>query len=478
MSGAQANDEALREADLTSAIVKLRAAAAGSVVSPTDAGFDRARSVWNAMINRHPAVIVKAKGVADVIAAVTVARNHDLGISVRGGGHNVAGHAVGEGSIMIDLSDMRSVRVDPIRRRAWVEGGALWRDVDRETQAFGLATPGGVVSDTGVAGLTLSGGIGWLRSRHGLSIDNLVGADIVTADAQLLHASEQENADLLWALKGGGGNFGVVTNFEFALHPVGPEVMFCAPIYPVEMAGRVIRFWRNFLVDKNGEVGSLVEFSTVAESPEGWPKEAWGRRVVALAAVFAGDAADGERLLQPLRELGGHVADFSGRMSYCAVQQLFDTLMPAGKFRAYWKSQFLSGLPDAAIDAIVAGNVNPPSRDTYSSIWNFGGATAAVRPEATAFGDRSMGYMVSIDATWRSPEDDEANIAWTRDLWQQLQPYAQNGRIYLNFPGHGEDGETLVKSTFGPSYGRLVATKRKYDPHNRFRFNQNIRPSD
>jgi FAD/FMN-containing dehydrogenase len=475
MSTTQTKAKARHARDLTPAIAKLRTSVAGSILSPTDDGYDTARSLGNAMIDRHPAVIVKAKGVADVIAAVSFARGHDLGVSIRAGGHNVAGHAVGEGSVMIDLSGMRAVRVDLARRRASVEGGALWRDVDRETQAFGLATPGGLVSDTGVAGLTLSGGIGWLRGRHGLAIDNLFGADVVTADGRLLHTSEDENADLLWALKGGGGNFGVVTTFEFALHPVGPEVMFCAPMYPIERAGHAIRFWRDFLADKSGEVGSLAEFSTIPESPD-YPKEAWGQRIITLAAVSAGDAAEGERLLQPLRELGGHLADFSGRMSYCAVQQLFDTLMPAGQFRAYWKSHFLSDLPDSAIDAMVTGNVNPPSRNTISSIWNFGGATTAVPPEATALGDRSMAYMVSIDATWKSSDDDEANIAWARDFWQRLKPYAQKGRLYLNFTGHGEDGETLTKSTFGTNYPRLAATQRKYDPHNRFRFNQNISP--
>jgi FAD/FMN-containing dehydrogenase len=252
--------------------------------------------------------------------------------------------------------------------------------------------------------------------------------------------------------------------------------MFCAPLYPIERAGRAIRFWRDFLADKSGEVGSLAEFSTIPESPD-YPKEAWGRRVVTLAAVPAGDAAEGERLLQPLRELGGHLADFSGRMSYCAVQQLFDMLMPAGQFRAYWKCHFLRDLSDSAVDAIVSGNIDPPSRNTLSSIWNFGGATGAVRPEVTAFGDRSMGYMVSIDATWKSAKDDEANIAWARDLWQEMQPYALKGRLYLNFPGHGEDGETLVRSAFGANYGRLAAIKRKYDPHSRFRFNQNIGPA-
>ena len=300
---------------------------------------------------------------------------------------------------------------------------------------------------------------------------------MVTADGRLLHASPDENPDLLWALKGGGGNFGVVTGFEFALHPVGPEVMFCAPIYPIETAGKVIRAWRDFLADKNDCITGLAEFSTVAESPD-FPEDAWGKRVVTLVAVYAGDAAEGERITQPLRELGGMVTDFSGRMNYCDIQQLFDTLMPAGQYRCYWKSHYLSGLSDDVIDAIVAGNAAPPSPNTLSSIWNFGGATAAVGADETAFGDRSMPWMLSIDSVWPSPADDAANIGWTRDFWQRMRPHSQAGRIYLNFPGMGEEGEDLMRSTFGAkNYARLAAIKAKYDPGNVFRFNQNIEPA-
>ncbi len=458
------------------AVAHLRENVRGAVLIAGDESYDDARAVWNAMIDRRPAVIVRAKGAADVMAAVSFARTHELPVSIRGGGHNVAGHAVGDGSVMIDLSGMRAVRVDAKRKRAWVEGGATWGDVDRETQAFALATPGGVISDTGVAGLTLSGGMGWLRSRYGLSIDNLMAADVVTADGRLVHASADENADLLWALKGGGGNFGVVTGFEFALHPVGPEVMFCAPIYPIEKAGEAVRAWRDFLADKNDCITGLAEFSTVAESPD-FPEEAWGKRVVTLIAIYAGDAAEGERLTQPLRELGGMVTDFSGRMNYCDMQQLFDTLMPAGQYRCYWKSHYLSGLDDEVVNAIIAENAAPPSPNTLSSIWNFGGATAAIGAEETAFGDRSMPFMLSIDSVWSAPEDDDANIGWTRDFWQHMRAHSQGGRLYLNFPGLGEEGEAMMRSTFGANYARLKAVKAKYDPGNHFRFNQNIEPA-
>jgi FAD/FMN-containing dehydrogenase len=352
----------------------------------------------------------------------------------------------------------------------------MWRDVDREAQAFGLATPGGLISDTGVGGLTLSGGIGWLRSRHGLSIDNLTAADVVTADGRLVHASPDRNSDLLWALKGGGGNFGVVTGFEFALHPVGPTVMFCAPIYPIEAGSAPISFWRDFLADKNDDVGSLIEFSTIPESPD-YPREAWGRRVYTIAAVYAGDAAEGERLLRPLRDLGETVADFSGQMAYCAVQRLFDTVIPFGRHRCYWKSRYLSGLTDATIEEIVASNRQPPSPNTLTSIWNFGGATARVGAGETAFGDRSMPYMFSIDSIWTNPEDDARNIAWTREFWARLEPQSHKGRLYLNFPGLGEEGEELLRRTFGDNYARLAAIKAKYDPHNLFRCNQNIKPA-
>ena len=446
----------------------------GEVLTPGTASYDEARSVWNAMIDRRPKVIVRCRNADAVIAAVGHARANDLPIAIRAGGHNVAGHAVCDGGVMIDLSPMRGVTVDPARRIASVEGGALWRDVDAASQAHGLATPGGLISDTGVAGLTLSGGIGWLRARHGLSIDNLIAADVVTADRSLVHASADENPDLLWALKGGGGNFGVVTRFEFALHPLGPEVMFAAPIYAVEDGPGPIRAWRDFLARHGDIVGSLCEFSTAGG--EDFTAEYRGKRVYTLACVYNGDAAEGEALLQPLRELGDMVADFSARMAYCDVQQLFDTLMPAGDFRCYWKARYLTDLPDEMIDLAMKNALAAPSDNSISSLWNFGGETARVAPEATAFGDRSMGWMYSLDAVWTDAEDDAANIAWSRDGWDSAAAFGQRGRAYLNFPGHGEDGDALTRSTFGPNYQRLVEIKTRYDPENRFRFNQNIPP--
>jgi FAD/FMN-containing dehydrogenase len=458
------------------AIARLRATIRGEVLRPGEDGYDAARAVWNAMIDRRPAVIVRAKDEADVAAAVTFARSSGLPVSIRGGGHNVAGHAVGDGAVMVDLSGMRQVNVDPDRRRAFVAGGAIWRDVDRAAQPYGLATPGGLISETGVAGLTLSGGIGWLRSRHGLSIDNLISAEVVTADGQLVRASDDEHPDLLWALKGGGGNFGVVTMFEFALHPVGPTVYFAGPVYPIEAGAAPIRFWRDFLADKHDRVASLVEFSTIPHDP-GYPEAAWGRRVYTIAAAYAGVADEGEALLRPLLELGEPVTDFSGQMAYLDMQQLFDTVIPFGQFRCYWKSRYLAGLPDDAIDLMVEGNMHPPSPNTLSSIWNFGGATASVPADATAFGDRSMPWMVSFDSVWKGATDDDANIAWTRAFWERLRPHAAGGRIYLNFPGLGDEGDDLVRRSFGDNFDRLTAIKQRYDPGNVFRFNQNIRPT-
>jgi FAD/FMN-containing dehydrogenase len=454
----------------------LRGAVAGDVLIEGDAEYDEARAVWNAMIDRRPAVIVRCRTTADAVAAVSFARTTNLPVSVRGGGHNAAGHAVADGAVMVDLSAMNAVRVDPERSIAVVEGGATWGQVDRATQEFGLATPGGLISDTGVGGLTLSGGIGWLRGRYGLAIDNLLGAAVVTADGRVLRASEVANPDLFWALRGGGGNFGVVVEFEFALHPVGPAVAFAAPIVPIEIGAGPIRAWRDFLADKHDRVGGLIEFSTVPALPD-YPESAWGRRVYTIAALYAGDAAEGEAILQPLRELADPIVDFSGVMAYCDIQQLFDTVIPFGKHRCYWKSRYLSGLTDEAIDVLVAGNERPPSPNTLSSIWNFGGATAAVGPGATAFGDRSMPWMVSIDSIWNIADDDAANITWTRAFWERLEPFSDRGRIYLNFAGHGEDNETLTRRTFGPNYARLAQIKRRYDPTNIFRFNQNIQPA-
>ena len=448
----------------------------GEVLTPASGGYDEARAVWNAMIDRKPVLIARCRNSRDVANTLLYARQHDYPVSIKGGGHNVAGHAVCDEGIMIDLGHMRGVSVDPEKQVARVAGGATWADADAASQVHGLATPGGLVSDTGVAGLTLSGGIGWLRSRHGLCIDNLLSVEIVTADGEIRRASEAENADLFWAVRGGGGNFGVITEFEFRLHPLGPEVMFCAPIYALECGAGPIRFWRDFLADKSDRIGSLVEFSTVGES-EDFPPEFWGKQVYTIAAVYAGDAEEGERIMQPLRELAPLATDFSGRLPYCELQKLFDELMPAGQYRCYWKSHYLSELSDAAIDDILAGVTTVPSPNSLSSIWNFGGATAQVPADATAFGDRSMPWMYSIDSVWEGAENDAANIGWTRDFWGRMQRYSHNGRMYLNFPGQGEEGDRLLEDTFGATnFQRLREIKAKYDPDNRFRFNQNIRP--
>ncbi len=461
---------------MSNSIEELDNAIDGEVLVSGQDGYDDARAIWNAMIDRKPAVIVRCKNADDVAKTISYARDNKLPVSIRGGGHNVAGHAVCDDGVMIDLSLMRAVQVDSEKRLAKVQGGATWSDVDKETQKFGLATPGGLISDTGVAGLSLSGGIGWLRSAYGLCIDNIRSVEIVTADGKKLNANATDNADLFWAIRGGGGNFGVITIFEFALHPVGPQVMFCAPIYALETGTELIRFWRDFMADKNDKVGSLVESSTVAEGDD-FPEESWGKRVYTVAAVYAGDADEGEELLQPLRELDGLVTDFSGQIEYCELQKLFDTLMPAGDYRSFWKSHYLDGLTDAVIKTIQQGNEAPPSPNTLTSIWNFGGATARVPADATAFGDRSMPYMFSIDSVWSEPKDDDANINWTREFWQRMQPHSQNGRMYLNFLGLGEEGEKILQDTFGENYSRLREIKRKYDPDNRFRFNQNLKPA-
>jgi len=460
--------------DLKTALETQSGGFAGTAFLPDDSGYDAARAVWNAMIDRRPVLIARCADTSDVVAAVKLAAARNLPIAVRAGGHNVAGHGVGDGAVMIDLTQMRGVEVDTTSRLATVEGGALWADVDAATQAHGLATPGGLISDTGVAGLTLSGGIGWLRAAHGLSIDNLVAAEVVTADGNVVQTNARENPELLWALKGGGGNFGVVVRFVFALHPIGPEVMFAAPIYALEAGPGPIRAWRDFMRQHGDRVGSLCEFSTAGG--EDFPDAYQGKRVYTLACVYNGDAAEGERLLQPLRELGELAVDFSGRMAYCEVQKLFDTLMPAGQYRCYWKARYLSDLSDEMIDLAMETAAAAPSDNSISSLWNFGGATARVAAEDTAFGDRSMGWMYSLDGVWSDAADDDANIAWSRDGWERAARFGQQDRAYLNFPGHGEDGGAMTRAAFGPNYGRLVEIKRTYDPHNRFRFNQNIPP--
>lgn len=456
------------------AVEAFKARLRGALLRSSDDGYDEARAIWNGMIDKRPALIVRCTGAADVVDAVNFARTHNLLLAVRGGGHNVAGNAVCDGGLMIDLSLMRGVRVDPGERRAWAQGGATWGDLDRETQAFGLAAPGGVVSTTGIAGLTLGGGFGWLRRKHGLSIDNLHSVDIVTADGHFRRASEKEHADLFWAVRGGGGNFGVVTGFEFRLHPVGPEVMLAAAMYPVAQAAAFAPKWRAFMAKAPDEVSSQMAFWNVPDI-EAFPAHARGQPVVIFAAVYAGPVKEGQRILQPLREFGTPLVDLSGPTPFTAVQRSFDPFFPKGALQYYWKSIYLSSLGDEVIAAIAAAAAKRPSPKTLINVWSMGGAMSRVPAGDTAFGDRSAAFMLEISSTWEGAKDAERNIAWTRDFWAGMKRFSGGG-LYLNFPGLGEEREDLVRAAYGANYERLVALKGKYDPQNLFRLNQNIKP--
>ena len=443
----------------------------GPVLRPGDPDYDETRTVQNGLIDRRPALIARCTGAADVIAAVGFARDHGLLLSVRGGGHNVAGNAVNDGGLMLDLSLMRGVYVDPRARLAHVQGGATWGDLDRETQVFGLATPGGVVSTTGIGGLTLHGGMGHLRAKHGLSLDNLVAVDIVTADGQLRHASAAEEPDLFWAVRGAGSNFGVVTSFTFQLHPVGPTVMLCAPMYALEDGPTVLRGWRDYIATTPDEFTPLAVFWSV---PEGFPPELVGKPIVILAGVYAGPVEEGERIAQPLRELATPLLDLSGPMPFAAIQSAFDPFFPKGLLQ-YWKSTYVDTLSDDLLDALCDLAATRPSPKTTMDVWPQNGAVARVGTEETAFGPRPP-FMIAFESTWTDPADNEANITWARDAWASMQRFASRG-IYLNFPGFGEEKEALVRAAYGPNYDRLVALKRQYDPGNLFRMNLNIQPS-
>jgi FAD/FMN-containing dehydrogenase len=442
----------------------------GPVLGPGDPGYDDARTVQNGLIDRQPALVLRASGAADVMRAVGFAREHGLVLSVKGGGHNVAGNATNDGGLVIDLSLMRGVHVDAKTRTARVQGGATWGDLDRETQVFGLATPGGVVSTTGVAGLTLHGGMGHLRSKHGLSLDNLRSVDVVTADGQLRTASADENPDLFWAVRGAGSNFGVITSFEFLLHPVGPTVMLCAPIYALEDAPRVLPKWRDYVATVPDEFTPLAVFWS---GPPGFPEPVVGRPILILAGVYAGPIDEGERVVGPLRELATPLLDLSGPMPYTAVQSAFDPFFPKGDLY-YWKSTYLEQLSDGLLDALCRLAAERPSSRTTMDVWPQRGAAARVGPEETAFGRRPP-YLVAFESTWTDPAETEANIAWARGAYASMQRFAASG-IYLNFPGFGEEKEALVRAAYGPNYERLARLKATYDPTNLFRMNLNIAP--
>jgi FAD/FMN-containing dehydrogenase len=435
-----------------------------------------AREVFNAMHASRPDEVVSCSTTDDVAAAIKRARDGNLRVAVRGGGHSIAGLSAIDGGVLIDLAPMNTVQVDPERRIAKVGGGALWSEVDQATQAHGLATPGGVVSDTGVAGLTLGGGYGWLRRKHGLSSDNVIEAEVVTADGSVLTASADENPDLYWAIRGGGGNFGIVTSFTFALHPVGPEVAFSATFYPIEEYAQVLRGWRDYVEQAPNEVTTVCVGITFPANPE-LPEAIHDRPVVIVGGVFVGDVEEGLKITAPLRELGTPLFDMSGPTPFVGVQTGFDPLFPRGQLRAYWKSQYLNELSDDAIETIAGKAGERPAPMTLMNVFAMGGAIAKVGEEETAFATREPLYMVSIDGMWSDAADDQANVAWVRDTWNAVKEYG-TGEVYLNFTGRADEApDAGVDSALGRNMARLAEIKAKYDPDNFFRVNDNIAPA-
>jgi FAD/FMN-containing dehydrogenase len=447
----------------------------GRVLTPKDPGYEDTRLIWNGLIDRRPSIIAQCSGAADVVDAVNFARDHDLLLSVRGGGHNVAGNAVNDDGLMIDLSTMRGVHVEPATGIVRVQGGATLGDVDRETQLFGLAVPAGVVSTTGVAGLTLHGGAGHLRRKHGLTIDNLLSVDIVTADGVLRRASAEENEDLFWAVRGAGSNFGVVTSFEFQAHPIGPMVMVAAVFYPFEDAKTLLPAWRDYVAAAPNEVSSIVLCWSVPPH-EPFPPEHHGRPVVVVAASYAGPVEEGEAVMQGLRELGEPLIDMSGPWPWLGLQSGFDALYPKGGLY-YWKSRALAELSDASIDDIIDFAARRPSPLTDIVVWHNGGAIAEVADTETAYAGREANFLVTGEASWDDPALTEEAIRWARDFWETMARHSTGG-LYLNFPGLGEEKEELVKAGYGANYERLRELKAKYDTTNLFRMNLNVPPSD
>jgi FAD/FMN-containing dehydrogenase len=446
----------------------------GAVIGPDHPGYDEARRVWNGMIDRRPAAIARCAAAEDVATAVRFACEHELPLAVRGGGHNVAGTAVCDDGVVVDLSPMREVRLDESGRTVHVQGGATWADVDRVTAPLGLATTGGVVSETGVAGLALNGGVSHQRRRDGMTIDNVAAAEVVLADGRRVRASADEHPDLYWALRGGGGNFGVVTAFELRLHELGPEVFALNVAYPLDDAARVLSGWRDAVADAPDELTTAGLIWALPVSDE-LPEHLRGRSYVGIAGLWAGDPDEGERAMRPLRELATPLLDLSGRVEYLDFQSSLDPYFPAGR-RYYWKAHYLEGFTDAAVDVVVEQSRRRPSDDTLVIVRHCGGAISRVGAEETAFGDRSPEWMLSIDSTWHDPADDATNIAYTRGFWEATAPFS-NGQTYFNFPGLLEEGDAAVRSSYGANHARLGRIKAAYDPGNRFRLNQNITPA-
>jgi FAD/FMN-containing dehydrogenase len=453
-------------------IEALRTRFAGPLILPSDECYEQARSVWNGAIHRRPALIARCTGTADVLAALRFARDQGLEISVRGGGHAVAGHALCDGGVLIDLSPMTYVRVDPESRTARAGGGALWSHLDRETQAFGLAVTGGIVTHTGIGGLTLGGGIGHLMRKFGLTIDNLHSCDVVTADGKFVVASKNDHDDLFWGLRGGGGNFGIVTSFNYTLHRVGPTVLAGLLLYPLSEAARVLAYFRDYVARAPDEVGILGNLRLAPPIPI-VPREMHGKPIVAIIVCYAGDIEEGEKELDGLRRFKAPVLDAIAPKPYLAHQAMFDAALPHGR-GYYWKSCELPPLSDAMIDILIRQSERITSPYSTMPIFTKGGAVARVPEDATAFSNRGAQHNLNIVGAWEMNDPDpERHVAWVRETWEAMQPFATGA--YVNFMS--DEPAASVRSAYGPEkYQRLVALKRRYDPDNVFRYNHNIVP--
>jgi len=456
-------------------VAELQMACHGPMLSPADEDYDEARVVHNMHFDGRPGLIIQCSGFADVIDAVNLAREHELLVAVRGGGHSVAGHCSTDGGLMIDLSRMRGVWVDEDRRVVRVQGGATWGDVDRETQAVGLAVPGGIVSTTGVAGLTLGGGIGWLHRKWGLTCDSLRAVQIVTADGKLVRASAQENEDLFWGVRGGGGNFGVVVDFEFDAYPLGPIVMAAATFYPVDGAVDTFRNWRDWTSTIPDEVTSRVVFWSMPEDPN-LPEPVHNQEVMIVSAVYAGGADEGEKVLQPARDLGEPLADIGDKMPFRFFQAAFDPFFPKAGLGSYWKSIYLSDVSGDALDLIADRGLNRVNDLTLVHVPTMGGAATRVDAADTAFGDRSAAYMLSVDGNWADAGESDMVIDWVRKTVSEAEGLDAASGTYLNFTGDEPTNTNVVQAAFGQNVERLTSLKTKYDPNNLFRLNNNIAP--
>ena len=457
----------------TTDLERLRDSIHGPVIAPDDEGYDAARAIWNGAIDRRPACIARCTGVADVVAAVRFARERELLVAVRSGGHGVGGHALCDDGLVIDLSPMKGIRVDPAARIARAEAGVLWGELDRETQLHALATVGGIVTHTGIAGLTLGGGIGWLMRKHGATVDNLLSVDLVTAEGGLVTASADEHPDLFWGIRGGGGNFGVVTSLEYRLHPVGPIVLAGPIFHPLEDAREMLAFYREFIAAAPDELTTIFELSVAPPAPF-LPEDVHGKPIVMVGACYAGAPEDGIEVVRPLKEFGNPLVDLLEPKLYTALQSMFDPSVPHGWHR-YWKSVELPALTDDVIDTLVEHASAQTSPKSYCIVFQLGGALARAREDETAFSQRDATYNVNINAVWTEDDPEgERHVAWARDFFSAMQPHA-GGRVYVNFLG--DEGAKRVRQAYGDrQYERLVELKRAYDPTNFFRLNQNIEP--